>query len=443
MNDPQKPAPAAPTASGDPTDYIRYGLATAAVLFGGFLSWAALARVDSAVIAPGVVSVETNRKAVQHLEGGIIQELFVRETQVVREGELLARLSPVQAEAAFETHQSAFDAAQALEARLTAELRSADAITFPTALVERARIREQTGKVLEDQEIQFRERRSALNVQIDILQKRAEQLRQQLVGSRAVLASAENQHRSLKEEFAKLDALAKKSYFPLNRVMELSRRIDEQLGRIGQINSDIAKNDETIAEIQLQILQVTRKHKEEVAQALRDIRVNAAEIAGKMHVAKDIYKRLEVRAPVSGTVQGLRFHNIGAVVRPGEPMMDIVPAEEVLVAQIRVSPIDINYVSPDMQAEVRFPGIKSRRTPVILGRIRSVAADSSRDDATKESFFLAVAEVKLADLPRLATGSRITAGMPVEVIVPTGERTVMDYWISPLSDAAMKTMREN
>lgn len=443
MAEPNHPAAPAPVASSDPTRYMRWGFATTVALFGGFLSWAALARVDSAVIAPGVVSVETNRKVIQHLEGGIIQELLVRESRVVKEGELLARLAPVQAEASYDTQQWALDAAQAMDARLTAELRGAEAVTFPDNLLERASTRDHSRRVIEDQKIQFRERRDALRVQTDILERRIEQLRQQLIGAKSVLASAEAQHKSLRIEFGKLDELAKKSYFPLNRLMELSRRIDEHVGRIGQINSDIAKFEETIAEVQLQIIQVSRKHKEEVAQALRDVRVTLGELGEKMRVAKDVYRRLEVRAPVSGTVQGLRFHNIGAVVRPGEAMMDIVPDEEVLVAQVRVSPLDINYVTPNMQAEVRFPGIKSRRTPVILGKIRTVGADAMRDEANKESYFLAIAEVRLADLPAQVVGSRMTAGMPVEVIVPTGERTVMDYWLAPLTDAATKTMREN
>lgn len=433
---------AAPVASGDPRRYMLLGLTTAAVLFGGFLSWSAFARIDSAVIASGVVSVETNRKAVQHLEGGIIRELMVRDNQVVRQGDVLIRLSPVQAESTVEMHQSALDASMALEARLTAELRGDAEVKFPPALLARAEQRAHSQKVIDDQLIQFRERRAAVTVQVDILEKRGEQLRQQLTGSQAMLVAAKSQLASLETEYAKLDGLAKRSYFPLNRLMEMSRRIDEQVGRVGQINSDIAKTLESIAEVQLQMVQVVRKHKEDVAQALRDVRVSIAEVNEKIQVARDIHQRIDVRAPVGGTVQGLKFHNIGAVIRPGETIMDIVPAEEVLVAQVRVSPFDINYVVPGMVAEVRFPGIKSRRVPVIMGRIRSVGADSLRDETNKEPYFMAVAEVRIADLPEQVAGARMTAGMPVEVIVPTGERTVMDYWIAPLQDAAAKTMRE-
>jgi HlyD family type I secretion membrane fusion protein len=448
-------AASVPRASSNPYPYIVLGCVTTFFVFGGLGTWATLARLDSAILAPGEVSAESNRKTIQHLEGGIIEEILVSESQFVNAGDLLVRLRPVQAEASQETQRNALDAALALEARLTAEQNGASVITFPESLTQRASDpgalhsisrgpstqRLNLRQLIDDQIHQFEERRVSIITQTDIWGSRIAQAQRQIAGLEAMRVATQSQLRSLSAEYAKVAKLAEESYFPLNRLMELQRRVAEQQGRLGQIESDIARNIELISESKLQIIQIQQKFKEDVAQNLREARLQVSEYREKLRVAADIYSRVEVRAPRSGMVQGLRVHTTGAVLRPGEIIMELVPLDDTLVVHARVSPFDINYVRAGLEAEVRFPGVKDRATPIVLGKVRSVSADITKDDQSKEPYYLSIIEVKQSDLP-FAMKGKLTAGMPTEVLIAIGERTVAQYLISPFYDAVRKSMRE-
>jgi HlyD family type I secretion membrane fusion protein len=455
-------AASVPRASSNPYPYIVLGCVTTFFVFGGLGTWATLARLDSAIVAQGAVSAESNRKTIQHFEGGIVEEILVSESQFVNVGDVLVRLRPVQAEASQETQRNALDAALALEARLTAEQNGASVITFPESLTQLATEptallsisgrdsatlpvaltqRLSSRQLIDDQIYQFEERRASIITQTDIWHSRIVQAQRQIAGLEAMHAATQSQLSSLSAEYAKLNKLAEVKYFPLNRLMELQRRVVEQQGRLGQIEADIARNSEIIGESKLQIIQIQQKFKEDVAQNLREVRLQVSEYREKLRVAADVYSRVEVRAPRSGMVQALRVHTTGAVLRPGDIIMELVPLDDILVVHARVSPLDINYVRAGLEAEVRFPGVKDRATPIVLGKVRSVSADITRDDQSKEPYYLSIIEVKQSDLP-FAMQGKLTAGMPTEVLIAIGERTVAQYLISPLYDAVRKSMRE-
>ncbi|MDX2258521.1 MAG: HlyD family type I secretion periplasmic adaptor subunit [Hyphomicrobiaceae bacterium] len=425
---------------GNQVPYVVLGYALIFVIFGVVGAWTAFARLDSAVIAAGNVAVESNRKKVQHLEGGIVRELFVKENQVVNAGDLLMRLDPVQAEGQADVLYAQLDGALALEARLMAERTKADKVVFPDELLARAD-RPATRKIMIDQEMQFTERRTSIEGQVDILTSRIEQLDRTIAGLRAVEVSTGQQIESIKVELEKVNSLASRGYYPLNRIMAMQRELYSLEGRLGQTVADIARNENGIGEAKLQIILTRQKFQEEAVEALREVRVQIAEAQERLLMARDIVNRLEIRAPLTGVVQSLQFHTIGGVVRAGEPILELVPVNDTLHIEARIDPIDINHVHIDAQAEVRFPGFKSRTMPLILGTIRSVSADSKYDEATQRSYYLAIVEVKDKDIPQEYRG-KLTAGMPSEMIIAVGERTVADYLISPLTDVARKSMRE-
>jgi HlyD family secretion protein len=430
----------APTASGDHRPWIWAGYLTIFLIFVVLGGWAAFAKLESAVIASGTVAVESNRKLVQHYEGGIIEALLVKETQMVKAGDVLIRLQRTQAAANLETIVSQLDGAQALEARLLAEQQGLDRVVFPARLKERL-ANSTTIKVLKDQENQLRDRRASLEGQRQILESRIEQLDREIEGQEAVAATTASQIESLETEIGKVGSLAKRGLFPLNRMHAMERDLLQQQGRIGEIRATIAKNEKAIGETKLQILQTEQKFQEDVIQQLRDVRIQIAELEERMRVAEDVMKRVEIRAPQSGMVQNVQVHTVGGVIRPGETLMEIVPVNDTLLVHAQVATIDINHVGIDQTSEVRFPGFKSRNSPLMLGRVKSVTADSLYDETTRQNYYLAIVEVREGDIPIEYKG-KLTPGMPAEVMISTGERTVADYLVSPLLDSIRYSLRE-
>lgn len=426
--------------SGDNITYALLGYLLIFLVFGVVGAWTAVARLDSAVISSGTVAVQSNRKTIQHFEGGIVRELLVRENQVVNAGDLLVRLDPIQAVGQAEVLHAQLDAALALEGRLQAESIKAEEIEFAPELLERIN-KGAARKMIEDQKQQFSERRASIDGQVDILSSRIEQLDRTIVGLKAVQRSTERKMESFTKELAKVNDLAQRGYYAVNRIMAMERELFSLEGQLGQTIADIARNENAIGEAKLQIILTRQKFREEVVDGLREVRGQIAEIKERLRMAQDIVNRLEIRAPLTGVVQNVQVHTIGGVVRPGEPMLELVPINETLHVEARINPVDINHVGIGKQAEVRFPGFKSRTMPVILGHVRSVSADRKIDDKTQEPYYMAIVEVQETDIPSEYRG-KLSAGMPTDVIIAVGERTVADYLISPITTVASKSMRE-
>jgi len=221
----------------------------------------------------------------------------------------------------------------------------------------------------------------------------------------------------------------------------MEREIFSLEGRLGQTVSDIARNENGIGEAKLQILQTQQKFQEEVSDALREVGVQIPELQERRRMAQDIVNRLEIRSPLSGIVQNLQVHTVGGVVRAGEPLLELVPINDVLHLEVRINPVDINHVKIGSDTEVRFPGFKSRTLPLILGQVRSVSPDRITDPATNEPYYLGIVEVQDSQIPDEYKG-KLTAGMPADLFIATGERTVADYLLSPFTDVARKSLRE-
>ncbi len=434
------PVSAADNSGGGQWPYTLLGYCLIFLVFGVFGAWSAFAKLDSAVIASGSVTVESNRKRIQHYEGGIVREILVNENQAVNKGDVLFRLDPVQAQAQAEMLNGQVDAAMALEARLIAERQRAKKIEFPQELIDRAG-KLATRKYMIDQEQQFKERRASIKGQADILRSRIEQLGRTIAGLDAVRVSTEGQIKSIKEEYEKVSTLAERGYYPVNRLKSMEREIFSLEGRLGQTISDIARNENGIGEAKLQILQTEQKFQEEVIDGLREVRVQLPELQERLRMAQDVVNRLEIKAPLSGVVQNLQVHTVGGVVRAGEPLAELVPINDSLQIEVHINPVDINHVVLGSPTEVRFPGFKSRTLPLILGSVRSVSPDRLVDQATNQPYYLGIVEVKDTQIPEEFRG-QLTAGMPADLFIATGERTVADYLLSPFTDVARKSLRE-
>ena len=424
----------------DHRSYAWLGYGAIAIVFGGFGVWAAVAPLDRAAIAQGQVAVESDRKAVQHLEGGIVREILVKNAQVVKEGEVLFRLEPTQAQANADLLRKQIDAALALEARLIAEKSDADAIGFPESVLARRSIPE-TAMALADQQRQFTERRAGLQNQINILNAQIQQKRQEMAGRERQQAALAAQVASYTKEMDSVSPVVAKGYYPRNKFLTLERERTRLQGELGLAESDIGRISQTIEEAQLQIRQTKQKAEEEASQQLADVRTRLSDAREKLLIAEDVLRRVDVVAPRGGVVLGLNVHTVGAVVRPGDTLAEIVPVGDSLEVSARISPLDIDTVAIGQKAEVRFPNFSSRKVPTILGRVQSVSADAIEDPATHQFYYSARILIDYNTIaPELA--ERILPGMQADVLISTGERTMLQYLTGPLLNAFAKAFRE-
>jgi len=416
------------------------GFALIFLTFGVLGSWAAVAKLDSAVVAPATISLEGNRRVVQHFEGGIVEDIRVSEADSVDKGDVLLRLSAIEARSNLEVLSTRLDVSRMIEARLLAERKLAKEVSFPDELVWGDD--QVVAAVRSDQEDLFREGRSILKSQEDILRARMDQIEVQIEGLELQKSAFE---RRIENYTTMLDRMRDGESRGLIQGNVLSQREDEMIeieASLGQVISDIAQARASIGETDLQILQLKQEYRQKANTELEKLRSEISELQERQKVAQDVLKRTEIRAPGSGTIQNLKVHTVGSVVRAGDVLMELVPEDEQLVINARVSPIDKDNVAPGLETEVRFTAFKTKLTPIMLGRVNTVSNDViTPDNANDPPYYLARVTVDQNDIPEEIRG-RLTAGMPADVIITTGERTVANFIVSPLMDAVRKSMIE-
>ncbi|WP_375408272.1 HlyD family type I secretion periplasmic adaptor subunit [uncultured Methylobacterium sp.] len=409
--------------------------------FGVMGAWAAVARLDRAVVSPGTIAVENSRKLVQHFEGGMVREVLVKEGQTVQEGDLVVRLDPIQATASVDLFRSQLDATLIQEARLLAERDGATTLDLPPEI--RARQSDPlVARVINDQANQLKERRGSLSGQIDLLESRVKQLRTEISGLGVEKAATEQQVGFINQELVGLRSLREKNLIPMSRLLVMERERTRLEGVIGRSVADAAKSENGINEAGLQITQLKQKLQEDIAGQLLEARQKGAELREKLAVSQDVLRRLEVRAPRSGVVQSLKVYTVGQVIRSGEALMEIVPNDDTLVVHVQFSPNDLETVHAGMPAEIKFPTFHSRRIPVILGNLETVSRDRLIDEATRQPYFLGIVQISKLQIPETMQ-NRLVAGMPAEVVITTGERTALNYMVAPFFEAMGRSFNEH
>lgn len=423
-----------------PVPYVRAGLITIVLAFGVFGGWAALAPLAGGVVASAMVSVETNRKSIQHLEGGIIEAILVEDGDVVEAGAELVRLDATQAQSNFAMLNARLIMLLATEARLNAESVSADVIDFPPATFQ---LNDPDSlRALSVQQALFADRRATRDGQIEILRSRIEQLRAEAEGLRVQLEATRGQRDSLVSEIERLTAGEKSGVVATNQLSQMLREQMELQGAHGSILSQIATVGQTEAETELQIIQIGQQFKERASDELRDIRSQLNEVSERVLLARDILERTTITAPVRGIVQSLRVHSAQGVIRAAEPIMDIIPIDDDLVITARIRPLDIDSVSVGGNVEVKFTAFQSRTMPTIYGTVTVVSTDViDPQDGRTEPYYQARIRVEDDAIP-LEVRGRLVPGMPAEVVIATGERTLMQYLAAPIISSFGKGMRE-
>ncbi|KRQ14196.1 secretion protein HylD [Bradyrhizobium pachyrhizi] len=420
--------------SGVPDDSIR-GVALAgwliiAAFFFGLGAWAVTAPLNGAVVANAVVKVDGNRKSLQHLDGGIVKELHVREGDRVLTGDLLIVLDETQARAEHEVLTQQYAVLRATEVRLLTELDRGSRLAMPPDL--KARSDDPYFKsVWNGQVSQFDTRRASLEGQRSVVREKINQLGSQIVGSEAQVRSFTNQIESVRKEAKDIAPLVERGLIARPRILQLERTAYGLEGQIADANASIAKARQAIAEQEQQIAQLDNDRMTDVTKDLRDTQAKLLEVIPKAMNAKAVLGRMEIRAPYTGRVVGLNVFSVGGVIQRGEKILDIVPDEDSLTIEAQVAVEDISDVHPNTRAEVHLTAYKQRIVPIIHGDVILVSADRLTDPKTNNPYytvFVRIDQNELAGMPNI----RLYPGMPATVMMPTIQRTAFDYIVGPL-----------
>ncbi len=415
------------------------GFTIVLLTFGLFGAWATFAPLESAALAPGVVTVQSYRKTVQHLEGGIVKELHARDGDMVAAGAPLIVLDDTQLRAEYGMTRSQLVAAQAMEARLRAERDGAEQIDFSGMLENNSN---RAVEAREGETQVFNARRGSRLGETSVLEKRIGQLREQIAGLQSMVATKRNLEKSYQDEIGELTQLLSEGYVDKQRLLEQQRRLDMVKAEIADHQSEITKTRLQINETELQIVQLNKDFNSEVVSQLAEVQTKVFDLQERMAALDDRLTRIVIRAPEGGMILGMKVHTIGGVVSPATPLLDIVPSVSDLIVEAQVSPIDIDRVSVGKAADIRFSAFNSATTPVIKGVVRHVSADRLINEETGMPYYLA--RVALTEEGAHALGGlKLQPGMPAEVLINTGKRTMLQYLMQPATNAFARSMIED
>ena len=411
------------------------------VFLGG---WSFLAPLGSAALAPGSVTVEMYRKTVQHLEGGIVKAIHVRDGDTISKGQVLIELEDTSSRAQLETLRGQLYSALAREARLIAERDGKSTVTYPADLINAEATDPRAQEDIRVQNQSFSVRKRSRAGEIGILKEQRQQLQAKIEGIKAQKTSRSNLSDSLNKELLDFRAMLKEGYVEKQKVSELERRLAQSEGDRGDFIANISSAQTQISEIDLKILQIDKDFQREVIEELSKVQSDLSELHEKTQWLDDTVTRTVITAPESGMVLGLTVHTLGAVIPPGGRLLDIVPQQEKLIIEAQVSPNDIDKVHSGQICEIRFSAFKAAKTPKVSGRLTTLSADRLTDEQNKTGYYLARVEVDKDGLEELhQRGLILLPGMPAEVLINTGDRTFFQYLIQPLSNIFARSLIED
>ena len=410
-------------------------VAVVVLFLGGFAAWAALAPLESAAIAPGTLGVSGERKTVQHLEGGIVARIAVSEGDTVAAGQTLLVLDVTQPRAVLAGLEVQYRSAAALQARLIAERDGLDAIAWPEWL-----LAADAEGVRATQERIFAARTASFDNEIAILEQRIAQIREQAAGYEGHIAAQDREIALLVEESRDVRPLVEKGHIPKPRLRALEREEAEVAGARARNRAQVARLAQAVGETRLRIVRLRNARMTEVTTELREVEARLADLNERLTAARDVLARTRVVAPVAGTVVGLGVFTRGAVIAPGQRLMDIVPAGDHLVVEARVAPTDIDSVAVGLPAQVRLTSFSLLTTPPLDGHVIRVSADAFSDERTGASWY--EARIGLDPGQPALEYLHLVSGMPAEVMIVTGASTPLEYLLKPILTSIDRALRE-
>ena len=424
----------------DDSSIRAIGIIIMVVTIGILGGWGYLAPIDSAALAPGFVTVKSHRKTIQHLDGGIVSKLLAKDGDIVNEGDVLLILDGTEVKAQLEILRGKHITLEAQLARLIAERDQHNQIKFPNDLQNVSDPHIFEARQGETQI--FNARKNAYQGEISVLNQRANQLISKIKGLEGQRRSKQELLKSYGEEAHDLKELLAEGYANKQRLRDIERNYENATGEVAALTAEIASSEIQIGETKLQILQLQKKFQEEVAAKLGEAQSQLYDVAQRLVATNDKVLRTVIRSPAGGRVLGLSVHNIGGVITPGKPILDIVPQKEELIIDAQVSPLDIDRVSVGLLADIRFSAFKQAITPKMQGKVINLSADRLTDEKTGAPYYQAQVELTPESYVKLGN-LELVPGMPAEVLINTGERTVFEYLMQPISNAFARAFIED
>lgn len=416
------------------------GIMILAATFGVLGTWGVFAPLDGAALATGYVTVKSHRKTIQHLDGGIVSELLAKDGDIVKEGDILIRLDTTEIKAQLQILRGQYITLAAQLARLQAERDLLKDIKFPNDL------RNQSDPLIieaREGEIHiFNARKSAYEGETLVLQQQSNQLSSKLKGLQGQRSSKQILMKSYSEEVVDLKELLAEGYTNQLRLRDTERSYAINSGEIAELTADIASSEIQISELKLKILQIQKNFQENVTEKLGEAQAKLYDVTQRLVAATDKMTRTDIKAPANGRVLGLSVHTIGGVITPGHAILDIVPQKEELIIDAQVSAIDIDRVRVGLLAEVRFSSFNLALTPKMEGKVINLSADHIIDEKTGIPHYQAVIELTPDSYTKLGN-LELLPGMPVEVLISTGERTVFEYLMQPITNSLARAFIED
>ncbi|WP_432284471.1 HlyD family type I secretion periplasmic adaptor subunit [Aminobacter sp. BA135] len=420
---------------------VRLGGFAALALVGGLGLWAATSSLSGAVVAAGHLVVDSNVKAVQHPQGGVVGALNVHNGSMVSAGEVLVRLDDTVAKANLAIVDNGLDELMARRARLIAERDGTEAVTYPAELAGRASD-PAIAQLIEGENKLFALRRQARDGQVSQLRERIAQFREEISGVEAQQKSKKQEIALIKVELAGMEELWKKKLVPISRLADRQRAQAQLDGEDGQLTAAAAQTRGRISETELAIIQIDQDMRSQVAGELREIDAKAGELRERQVAAEQSLKQIDIRAPQAGRVHQLAIHTVGGVVTPGEAIMQIVPTADALVVEARVAPQDIDQVRIGQPATLRLSAFNQQTTPEVDGTVDRVSPDMIEDQKAGLSYYAVRIALSAKSLEQ-AGSPELKPGMPAEVFLKTTDRTVLSYLFKPLTDQASRAFRSD
>ena len=405
-------------------------------------TWTAFAKLNAAAIAPGEVVLNKERKTIQHLEGGLIEEILVSEGQAVRAGDPIFSIRDVQERSQLGIIYNQLASAQVLEARLIAERDQAEKPDFSTVGTLVDLPQSAIDKRIKAQVKLFNSRFKSINTKIDLIKARKASAQEEIIGLNEQVIAVKRQIELGDAELASVEVLYNKKLVTANRMMTLQRNDAELKGQFGTLKANIAQLRQAIAGSEIEIIDLKTETHNAVLDELNQVTLSIQELQNQLNQLEDRLKRTVIRAPSDGIAMDLQVHTKGAVVQPGQRIMDIVPQDDRLIIEARLNPNDIDLVTTGTEAKVVLSAYKAKKVPKLDAKVLTVSADTLQDEVTGERYFAARILVDDSIFEELKADIALYPGMPAQVFLIVGERTVADYLLAPVKDATYRAFRE-
>ncbi|MEM8553756.1 MAG: HlyD family type I secretion periplasmic adaptor subunit [Pseudomonadota bacterium] len=436
---PAKP-PAAPWNS---RWHVRFGMIVVFILVGGFGGWAVFSQIAGAIIATGQIEVDRNRQVVQHPDGGVVEEILVDEGDTVVAEQVLIRLDGTLVRSELAIIESQYYELVARRGRLEAERDGRDVLEFDDDLITVAATRADVADLMDGQQRLYAARAESLEKEIDQLSKRRTQIGNQIEGILAQQTALGQQLALLRDELGDQMDLMNKGLAQRSRVLALQREEARLAGSLGELVAAQAESEGRITELEIEVIKLETRRREEAITRLRDLQFRELELAEQRRALLEQLSRLDIKAPVSGVIYGLQVFAERSVIRPADPVLFLVPQDRPLVIATRVEPIHIDQVFPGQEVIVRFSALDARTTPELTGEVTQVSADAFTDEQVGMSYYRAEVVLQDGEAEKLPGDAVLLPGMPVEAYLRTDDRSPLTYLVKPLSDYFNKAFRES